>query len=489
MEHREANWLIEANERWDRREYTLALEAFLQGQRCADDSLGLVSNVAEILYTLRRGPEAMAILEAVRRLDSRYRPAHENLLTMGLSLEGHSACGVARRHFHWGRLYENSVPARCPRTRSARLRLGYLSANFGLNPEGFFTLPFLQSHDRSRVEVFCYSNRVSDSWTPRFRNAADHWRDVWGQSDERVADQIASDSIDILVDLSGHFEGGRLPVLAQRAAPIQVSFPTYPATTGLTAVQYRITDRWTDEPGRTETLHTEKLIRLNRCYCCYAPPLDAPAVAPLPALQNGFVTFGVLNRPQKITDQMLRVWGGILRETPGSHILFHHVYNGARPVQPEFRDPILRVLAETGVSPDRIEFVGLRSPIDAHLAVFNQVDISLDTFPYHGMTTTCESLWMGVPVVALAGSSHVSRVGLSLSTSVGLERFVAETEDQYVSIARENAGDLDALARLRASLREGMRRSPLTDVAGYSRCLEDAYEAMWESEVEQKLTA
>jgi predicted O-linked N-acetylglucosamine transferase (SPINDLY family) len=489
MVHRETDWLDEANKRWDRREYTLALEAFLQGQRYAGDSLGLVSNVAELLHTLRRGPEAMAILEAVRQVDPRYLPAHENFLTAGLSLDGCSPCAIAQRHFDWGLLYENPDPARRLRARPARMRLGYLSANFGLNPEGFFTLPFLEAHDHSRVEVFCYSNRVDDIWTPRFRKAADQWREIWGQPDELIAAQIERDSIDILVDLSGHFEGGRLPLFARSPAPIQISFPTYPATTGLPAIQYRITDRWTDEPGQTESLHSEKLIRLDRCYCCYAPPGDAPEVGPLPALRKGFVTFGVFNRAQKITDRMLRVWGTIVRETPGSRILFHHVYNGAQPVQPEFREPMLRVLAEAGVSADRVEFVGLRSPVDVHLAVFNQVDISLDTFPYHGMTTTCESFWMGVPVVTLAGGSHVSRVGVSLNASLGLERFTAATEEQYARIASEAAEDLESLARLRCSLREDMRRSPLTDARGYARSLEDAYEAMWECEFAKKLTA
>jgi predicted O-linked N-acetylglucosamine transferase (SPINDLY family) len=229
----------------------------------------------------------------------------------------------------------------------------------------------------------------------------------------------------------------------------------------------------------TEHLHSEELVRLRGCFYCYEPPSDSPPVDTLPALTNGHVTFGVFNRPQKITDRMLRIWARILNRVPGSRILFHHVYNGPRPVQPEFQDPICKVMDSEGISRERLEFIGMRSPVEAHLAVFNSVDIALDTYPYHGLTTTCESLWMGVPVVALAGVSHVARTGVSINACLGLHDWTAGTEAAYVRIAVGAARDPEALSRLRAGLRGRMEASVLTDPAAYAAEIENVCRRLW----------
>lgn len=475
--HTQADWLEDAQAHWDGRDYALAVDAFLRGQPGCSDSLGLVSNVAQLLLTLRRAPEALAILEAAVRLDPLYQPAHENLLAACLHAQGLSPRKVAQRHFRWGSLFASTPRPALP-ARPRRIRVGYVSANFNCNPEVFFTLPLIEQHSRGNFEVFCYSTGPETAWTAKFRAAADHWRDLLDTDDVHAADIIRQDGIHILVDLSGHFAGGRLPLFALRPAPIQVSFPTYPATTGLAAMEYRITDAWADPVGLTDDLHTESLVRLDRCYCCYAPPADAPPVEPPPLLKNGYVTFGVFNRTQKLTSAMLRLWAKILLRLPGSRILFHHVYNGPRAVQSEFRDPIVADFEHEGVAAERIRFLGMQSPVSAHLAVFHQVDVSLDSFPYHGMTTTCESLWMGVPVVTLSGRSHVSRVGVSLNSSVGLEQFIAATPAGYVRAALRAAGDPGGLQVLRSSLRSRMACS-IADTRGYLRSLESAYGRIW----------
>ncbi len=474
--------LDQAQEHWDRRDYSLAIEAFLRGQSSTQDSLGLISNVAQILLTLRRSPEALALLEQGVRVDPSYQPLHENLLAACLHTASQTPRAIAKRHFDWAKLYPSaSGPSRLP-AAPRRIRLGYVSPNFNFNPEVFFTLPLIRGHDKRRFEVFCYSSGPVSAWTAKFRRAADHWRNIANQDDALAAEQIRRDGIHILVDLTGHFAGGRLPLFAHRPAPVQVSFPTYPATTGLAAIQYRITDGWADPAdAATGRLHSEALIRLPHCYCCYDPPRDAPDVEPPPMLRDGRVTFGVFNRTQKITNEMLRLWAKILGKVPGSRLLFHHVYNGPRQVQPELTQPILTVLENEGISADRAGFIGMRSPVSAHLAVFHQVDISLDTYPYHGMTTTCESLWMGVPVVTLAGRSHVARVGVSLNSSLGLDRFIAENPAGYVRAAVSAGRDPEGLRRLRFELRTRMTRS-VCDSAAYVNSVENAYRTMWELE-------
>ena len=474
--------LKQAQKHWDRRDYSLAIEAFLRGQGSTQDSLGLVCNVAQILLTLRRSPEALALLEQGVRVDPSYQPLHENLLAACLHTASESPRAIAKRHFDWAKLYPSAPSqARLPAVPK-RIRVGYVSPNFNFNPEVFFTLPLIRGHDKRRFEVFCYSAGPVSAWTAKFRRAADHWRNIAGQDDARAAELIRKDGIHILVDLTGHFAGGRLPIFAHRPAPVQVSFPTYPATTGLPAIQYRITDGWADPAdAATARLYSEALIRLPHCYCCYEPPPDAPAVAPPPMLRDGRVTFGVFNRTQKITNEMLRLWAKILAKTQGSRLLFHHVYNGPRSVQPEFTEPILAVLGHEGIAAERVRFAGMRSSVSAHLAVFNEVDISLDTYPYHGMTTTCESLWMGVPVVTLAGRSHVARVGVSLNSSVGLTQFIAANPTGYVRAAVRAAADPEGLKRLRFELRARMSRS-ICDNAAYVKSVENAYRTIWELE-------
>lgn len=380
---------------------------------------------------------------------------------------------VAEAYFLWGRA-QRTAPGSLPPPHD-RIRVGYLSANFCANPESLFTLPIIQHHDRRQFDVFCYTNAlVSDHYTLRFQRQADHWRDISRLSDADAAALIRRDEIEILVDLSGHWMRGRLPVFALRPAPIQISFPTYPATSGLLAMDYRIADHWTDPPGLTEHLHSEKLIRLNRCYCCYNIPRPLPRVRRLPALDRGYVTFGSFHRMQKLSSELLRLWAVVLHRVPRSRLLFHHEFAEGRGVAPVFRERVVETFARLGVAASRLRFVGLRHH-RAHLDLIGSVDIALDAYPYHGMTITCDCFTMGVPVVTLAGRSHVSRVGVSLLTAMELPDWIAESPERYIEIAVRGAGDVGALARLRRSLRRRMRQSPLTDAPGYLKALEEEY--------------
>lgn len=361
------------------------------------------------------------------------------------------------------------------------LRVGYFSADFRFRPPAFFLPSLLAHHDRSRFVIFCYSNtQYEDVYTEKMRNSSDHWRDIQQADDDQLATLVRQDGIDILVDRTGHFERGRPGLFARVPAPVQVSLPGYPATTGIPGMHYRITDGYADPPGMTEHLHTETLARLPQCFACYSPPDASPGVTPLPAISAGHVTFGCFQKREKISVRMLDIWARVLAAVPGSRLVFHHLFSGIHAVPDEFRLAIGRFFWKRGIDPARIAWVG-RLPHREHLESLAQVDIALDTYPYNGMTTTCESLWMGVPVVTLAGRAHVSRVGLSYLTNGGMADWVAHTDEEYLSIAVSRAKDLEGLAKTRRGLRASMLASPLTDPRAYSRAVEAAYRTMWHS--------
>ena len=386
--------------------------------------------------------------------------------------------GLYEEHRRWGRLHGPSSLARTShpndRDPDRRLRVGYVSPDFCGHSVAYFFESLLEGHDPSQVETFGYGHVLSpDQVTRRLQSKFHAYRAICGMDDRSVVRQIEQDRIDILVDLAGHTGHHRLSVFAAKPAPVQVSFLGYPDTTGLEQIDYRFTDRWADLP-EAQQFYTERLVPLPSGFVCYRPPGWAPAVGPLPAGDRGFVTFGSFNSNGKIHDRTIRWWSRVLREVPGSQILLKFDSG---------RDPAVRELYESmferqGVSRQRVRIMG-RLPVLEHLDLYNQVDIALDTFPYHGTTTTCEALWMGVPTVSLIGRHHASRVGLSLLTRVGLEVFAAAGARQYVAKAVAFAGQLDALATIRRSLRNMMLHSPLCDGKAYARDVESAYRTMW----------
>jgi protein O-GlcNAc transferase len=442
------------------------------GYAAAHDNLG------RVLKAQGRADEALPHHRAA--LAEKPRPeTHSNLLySLNFPAEIPPA-EIAAEHRRWAALYAPPEMAHSPepdRRGPRRLRLGYVSPDFVHHAVSYFFEPVLAARDAAAFEVFCYSEApVADAVTQRLRAQADHWRDIAGMSDERAAAVIRADGIDILVDLAGHTARNRLPVFARKPAPVQATWLGYPNTTGLAAIDFRITEAVSDPPGRTEAWHSEELFRLPGPFSCYAPPAESPPVEPLPALATGAVTFGCFNNLAKLTPAAIELWARILRETGDSRLFLKS--RGLADLETAAR--LRQDFARHGIGAARLDLSGAELSVARHLALYGSVDLALDTFPYNGTTTTCEALWMGVPVVTLAGATHVSRVGASLLTHLGAADWIAGTPDEYLARCRELAADLPRLALLRAGLRERMRASPLCDAAGFTRSFEGALRAMW----------
>ncbi len=384
-------------------------------------------------------------------------------------------------HKQFGQRHEHAIAPMPPRARvdgvraDQRLRIGYVSADFRQHAVAHFIEPVLAAHDAKRFEIFCYYNYpVGDAVTGRFEKLAHHWRVITNRSDEDVANMIRADGIDILVDLAGHTPMNRLRVFARKPAPVQVSWIGYSSTTGLTRMDYRITDAVSDPIGVTDDLYTEKLVRLSDTFSCFQPLANSPDVVALPAKQRGHITFGSFNNFIKMTPEVLQTWARILQRVPTSILLLKYRSFEAEKI----RALVLAAFTKHGVEAARIHFLG-SDDYHTNLRAYHQVDIALDTFPHNGDTTTCDALWMGVPVVVNSGVNHVGLMGASRMRSVGLGDLVARDNDNYVDIACALANDVSRLETLRATLRQTMTASPLMDAPRFARNLEAAYENMW----------
>lgn len=376
---------------------------------------------------------------------------------------------------HAALLSPAAPPLPSPTLGTRRLRVGYLSPDFNHHAVAYFIEPVLASHDRTRVEVFCYANvRAPDSFTARLRAHAEHWRDIAPLDDSAAADLIRRDALDVLIDLAGHTAHHRLHVLARRPAPAQATWIGYPNTTGLDAIDYRLTDAISDPIGQTEAFHSEKLVRLPTTFSCYRPDDTAPPVNALSATTPGAVTFGCFNNLAKLSPAVLGLWAELLRALPSSRL----VLKSRGLDDPTVTARLYATFASHGITTGRLTLDGTERSVAAHLALYHSVDIALDPFPYNGTTTTCEALWMGVPVLTLAGQTHAARVGASLLTHTGLTEWIAATPADYVRLATAAAHDLPRLATLRATLRERLRTSPLCDARTFTRGLETALEAV-----------
>jgi len=363
------------------------------------------------------------------------------------------------------------------RSKTRRLRLGYVSPDYKNHSVSYFIEPVLKAHTGEQCEVFCFSDvQHPDEVTSRIRGYSDRWRDIAGLSDEEVYALIRKDAIDILIDLTGHTAHNRMLLFARKPAPVQATWIGYPATTGLSAIDYKIVDDYTDPPGMTEQFYTEKLLRIPGCSLCYLPERESPAVGPLPALSSGHITFGSFNHFAKVTPAVMKLWAEILSAVQGSRLVLKANSLSDRWTQRYVRDAFLRA----GIPGERIELLGWEKEKRRHFETYNRIDIALDTFPYHGTTTTCEAIWMGVPVITLAGSVYASRTGISLLSNAGLPEFVAVTSEEYVEKAVRLAGDLQRLESLRRGLREMMTRSSLTDANRFVMHLEQGLRVLWE---------
>lgn len=348
------------------------------------------------------------------------------------------------------------------------MKIGYVSGDFRRHSVANFLLPVLENHDRSRFETYCYSNNPwDDEVTDRLKTASGQWRRISGLEDPEAAEQIARDGIDLLIDLSGHTAHNRLTLFARRPAPLQATWLGYPGSTGVEAIDYRLVDGVTDPSGDAD--YCEKLVRLQPGFLCYAPLDPAPAPAMRPTGQP--IRFGSFNNPAKLSRATLDLWGRLLKTVGEAEL----VLKGKPFADPETRRILLERFAERGIAEERIVLLEHIADPVGHMAAYGEIDIALDPFPYNGTTTTCEALWMGVPVIALLGDRHSGRVGASLLTRVGLEDLIAADASDYVRRAAGLAADGNRLAELRRTLRDRMAASPLCDGPGFTRRLEAAY--------------
>jgi protein O-GlcNAc transferase len=351
-----------------------------------------------------------------------------------------------------------------------RLVLGYISADFREHSVASFLEPVLRAHDRSAFELKLYSDvQRPDAITARLRQLVDGYLPIVGLAHEAVAARIRADRVDVLIDLAGHMHPNRLPVIARRPAPVLLSYLGYPGTTGLSAFDARISDDWADPPG-VEFAGPAPLARIAGGYLAYGPPADAPDVAALPAAANGCITFGCMNDALKLSDQVLASWAEILNRSPGSRLILKARALAAS----EVRARIVDTLSARGVSVDRMELLPATRTRREHLLQYARVDLALDTFPYAGATTTCEALYMGVPVISLAGDRHVSRLGVSVLSAAGLSAFVASSPGAYVELAVSCTQDISMLASLRRTLRDRLRASQLLSGERVARGIERA---------------
>jgi protein O-GlcNAc transferase len=409
------------------------------------------------------------------------RAAYRSDLVFHLHFDpGYDAHAILAEAREWEHAHTSGLapmPSRLERERAPerRLRVGYVSPNFRRHCQAFFMSPLLANHDHEHFEIVCYSDLARpDEWTERLLGYADRAVAVHAMSDAALADRIAEDGIDILVDLTMHMAEGRLLTFARKPAPIQVSWLAYPGTTGLSAIDHRVSDPhldpYSDPPHGDASVYSERTLRLPDCFWCY-DPLASESVGPLPAKRQGHVAFGSLNNLLKVGEPCVALWARVLRRVASSTLTLLAPAGDAR-------ERLLDLFEAHGVERGRVDFVEYQAR-EAYLATYGRIDIGLDTIPYGGHTTSLDALWMGVPVVTLVGSTVVGRAGLCHARNLELPELVAWSPEEFVNVAAGLAGDLDRLASLRSGLRQRMERSPLMDGPRFAKNLEAAYRSLW----------
>lgn len=442
-----------------------------------------VQNSLARLYQLEgKSEEASAMFEGVFRAEPDNRLALSNYLYSLCYLDSVPPEETAAKHISLCERYfpvvdnPKSFQKRHHFSEERRLRIGYLSNDFCLHSVSFFLEPVLINHDRSRFEIFCYSNRTAaDETTLRIRSLDLKWRDISNRPAVDAVQLIQGDKIDILVDLAGHTARNRMDICALKPAPVLATWIGYPHSTGMQQFNYYISDSICDPSSMTDRFFCEKVWRLPRVFSCYLPPMEFPQVSPPPYKRNGYITFGSFNNIAKVSETTIKLWSDVMKWSPDACFFVKSASLGGNSAQKR----LIERFASHGVSENRLILKAHTPTPLEHLKLYAEVDIALDTFPYHGTTTTCEALWMGVPVVTCAGKSHLSRVGASFLKNVGCEELVAETLDEFVTISSGLASDRNRIDEYRESLRAAMATSSLMDGAGVTREVEDAYRTMF----------
>jgi predicted O-linked N-acetylglucosamine transferase (SPINDLY family) len=454
-----------------------ALEAYGRSAAIKPDYATAYYNAGVVQRDLGHVPNSIACYRRALELRSDYEAAHSAVLYAMQFDPATTADDLMREHLAWAQRFAPAVAE--PEHRNdpdpdRPLRIGYVSPHFRDHAVTFFSEPILEHHDRERFHVTCYSQTTEppDAVTQRLRSRCAAWREVAAMSDQQLAEQIRADGVDVLVDLAGHLGHNRLRAFALRPAPVQVTYLGYQTTTGLSAIDYRLTDAHADPTGMTESQYVERLARLPESFFCYRPADDAPPVVPPPARQNGHVSFGFLNHLAKLSEPMVQAVAQILARLPNSRFLI--LTHGADP----FHAATRARFAAHGAEPARIQFLQ-RGPRRQYLQHYASIDIALDPFPFCGHTTTCDGLWQGVPAVTLAGANYAGRMGVSVLTNLDQHQWIAPTSEEYVDTSLRFAADLSALADLRASLRDRMSDASILNGARFTRHLEDTYRFMW----------
>ena len=457
-----------------------ALTLLSRAIRIEPDNLLALNNIGRTCKMQGKHEEAIAWYRKAMQADDSKTFVIDNYLFALNYCPGLKPEFVSGEHFRLADRYlpknlDSSILSPVP-VNGRKLRVGYISGDFYTHSVTYFVEPVIKSHDYSQFEVFCYSvGSSSDATTERMKGYPCNWKDMVAIPPEALMEEVRKDRIDILIDLAGHTADNRLQVFAARSAPVQVSWVGYPNTSGLSRMDYYITDSLSDPPGMTERFFSETLWRLPRIFCCYLPPMEFPPISPPPFIRNGFITFGSFNNFAKVTNNQLEVWSQILKRVPASCLYLKSMALGDESVQKS----VQARLEAHGIAPERLrQRVVTRTPME-HLAEYGQVDIALDTFPYHGTTTTCEALWMGTPVITQAGNTHASRVGVSLLSVTGCNELIAENEQDYIVKAVSLASQRERIGDYRNSLRLKMATSPLLDAHGLTRELEEAFKRMY----------
>ena len=434
--------------------------------------------IADILYFPDYALELLEYLTVNYGSNPQYN--FTEVINIGLSiLRGNTSNNIA----------ELTIPqSNIPNQGSAaqhKLKIGYVSPDFKLHPVGKFIAPIIKHHDHQKFEIYCYGEiKKVDEITEEIQSSCDHWRSTLGLTDAEVIEQIKQDQIDILIDLAGHTEDNRLPIFFSKPAPIQASYLGYFATTGIPTIDYWITDHHL-HPVDTEEKTSETIWRLPRCYVAYQPSPEALEVNPLPALSSEYITFGCLNNFSKLNPFLLSLWAKILQALPQSRLILKSHYHNLD--DPEEKQSVELFLQEQGFNLEQVELIDSPTLAEDYFALYHRIDIHLDTFPYNGCTTTCDALWMGVPVLTLAGDRKIQRMGNSLLQAIGLGDWIAHSPEEYVNKAITFAQDLEAIAQLRTSLRERFQKSQLGDIEGLTLALENAYQQMWKKLEQEKI--
>ena len=422
--------------------------------------------------------EAIAAIRQAIRINPDAHGTHSNLVFTLHFQPGEDHESISAEHRRWNRQFSEPLrpfirPHPNDRNAERRLRVGYVSNDFREHPVGRYLLPLFECHDREQFDLVCFSEIAQPDWiTERLRAMAGEWRSTMGISNPRLAEMVREDRVDILVDLGMH-TSNRLPVFAWQPAPVQVSWLAYPGSAGVSGIGYRLTDSRMEPPGEDSARSAETPVRLPDCWCCYSPADDSPEINALPAWSAEGVTFGSLNNFTKVNEGVLALWARLLQAVAGSRLVM-------LCPKGRTRERVRAFLGARGIAAERVEWATF-GPRWEYLSLYQRIDLGLDPFPCNGMTTTCDALWMGVPVLTLPGDMPASRAGLSLLSSIELGELAASSEEDYVRIAEELAGNLPRLADLRATLRPRMQASPLMDARRFARNVEAAYRSMWQS--------